>query len=121
MAGRFAALVARARLRSALVPELFDVFLCRNRKDKAVVERIAGWLQEEGLRPWLDQWRIAPGDLWQSALFKGLDDSKACIAFVGPHGLNSWAREELARAQDRAVNDCGFPPVHGAAARCRRA
>jgi hypothetical protein len=65
-------------------------------------------LREQGIRPWLDRWELVAGDTWQQEIREGLAACNACAVFVGPHGLGGWAREELAVAQDRAVNDPGF-------------
>ncbi|MGH8933221.1 MAG: TIR domain-containing protein [Egibacteraceae bacterium] len=90
----------------------FDVFLCHHGADGAVVERIAENVAErlrgKGVQPWLDRWCLAPGDDWQQGIIEGLAASGACAVFVGSHGLGGWAREELAVAQDRAVNDHDF-------------
>ncbi len=34
----------------------FDVFLCHNSQDKPEVKKIAWQLQQQGLKPWLDEW-----------------------------------------------------------------
>ena len=41
---------------------VFDVFLSHNSKDKEVVREIAERLRADGLRVWLDDWQIRPGD-----------------------------------------------------------
>lgn len=40
----------------------YDVFLSHNRKDKPRVIALAERLKEAGLRVWLDDWVIKPGD-----------------------------------------------------------
>ena len=40
----------------------FDVFLSHSSKDKAVVRSIGEQLRSDGLRVWLDDWEIHPGD-----------------------------------------------------------
>ena len=40
----------------------YDVFLSHSAKDKAVVRAVAQRLRGDGLRVWLDEWEIRPGD-----------------------------------------------------------
>ncbi len=55
----------------------FDVFLSHNSKDKPAVETLARRLEDEaGLKPWLDKWNLVPGDPWQEAIEKALDQSR---------------------------------------------
>ena len=86
----------------------FDVFLCHNRADAPAVERIAERLKGEGLNPWLDRWRLAPGGSWQREIAQGLRSSRTCAVLVGAEGLGDWAREELQVAQDRAAKEHAF-------------
>ena len=39
----------------------YDVFLSHNAKDKPRVRRLAGRLQQAGVRVWFDEWNIRPG------------------------------------------------------------
>jgi WD40 repeat protein len=86
----------------------FDVFLSHHSADDTVVERIAGRLRAEGIKPWLDMWCLTPGGNWQQEIAEGLRASAACAVFVGSYGLGNWVRQELAVAQDRAARDHGF-------------
>ena len=40
----------------------FDVFLSHSTKDKAVVRELAARLKQDGVRAWLDEEQIKPGD-----------------------------------------------------------
>ena len=40
----------------------YDVFLSHSSKDKAVVRAVAERLRADGLRVWIDDWEIRPGD-----------------------------------------------------------
>jgi CHASE3 domain sensor protein len=93
---------------AGLALQRFDVFLSHNRRDGAVVERIARRLKRAGLEPWLDKWSLTPGGEWQRELGAGLDASVACAVFVGPHELGAWELQELAVALDRAARQQGF-------------
>src|SRR5689334_20379847 len=41
---------------------IHDVFLSYSNKDKTVVHALAERLRDDGLRVWLDEWEIRPGD-----------------------------------------------------------
>jgi beta-lactamase class D len=47
----------------------YDVFLSYNSLDHGVVEAVARKLQDEGLKPFLDRWNLAPACV-------GVPDSK---------------------------------------------
>jgi hypothetical protein len=38
--------------------EIFDVFLCHNKKDKPEIREISKSLAKEGIKPWLDEEQI---------------------------------------------------------------
>ena len=88
--------------------ERFDIFLSHNSRDKPAVEEIARQLKASNLNPWLDKWQLVPGERWQSALERGLQECPACGVFIGPSGIGDWAREELDAAQNRAAKEPGY-------------
>ena len=92
----------------ATSPQVFDVFLSHNSREKAVVERIAERLKREGIEPWLDNWCLTPGGDWQDELADGLRRSSSCAVFVGPCGIGDWERLELKLATDRMAKDRTF-------------
>ncbi|MGD0946970.1 MAG: toll/interleukin-1 receptor domain-containing protein [Candidatus Binatia bacterium] len=53
-----------------------DVFLSHSAKDKAVVRAIAERLRADGLRVWLDDWEIRPGDSIPAKIEDGLEHSR---------------------------------------------
>jgi hypothetical protein len=55
-----------------------DVFLSHSNADKPLVEKLAIRLQEAGLAPFFDKWHLVPGEPWQEALEKALDESATC-------------------------------------------
>ena len=54
-----------------------DVFLSHSSKDKAVVRVVAERLRKDGLRVWLDDWEIRPGDSIPAKIEDGLEHSRA--------------------------------------------
>lgn len=73
----------------------FDVFLCYNHSDKEEVQKIRRQLQEERIKPWLDEWDLLPGRPWQTALEEQIGQIKSAAVFVGANGIGPWQREEL--------------------------
>jgi hypothetical protein len=83
----------------------YHVFLSHNSADKPAVEELAHRLKKEGLEPWLDKWHLVPGDPWQPAVERALDDCQSCAVFIGPSHLGPWQHEEMRRAIDRRVGE----------------
>jgi hypothetical protein len=76
-------------------PESFDVFLCHNTEDKPEIRRIADDLIKQGIKPWLDEREIKPGELWQAALEEQISTIKSAIVFVGVSGFGPWQDLEM--------------------------
>jgi diguanylate cyclase (GGDEF)-like protein/PAS domain S-box-containing protein len=83
---------------------IFHVFLSHNSADKPAVEALAVRLRKEGIEPWLDKWNLIPGEAWQPAIEKALDDCATCAVFIGPSGMGPWQNEEMRAAIDRRVS-----------------
>src|SRR5436305_11764404 len=77
------------------MPDEFDVFLSRNRRDQPVVEQIGAKLRARGLRVWLDKWELRPGFPWQEGLEAAVQRSRAVAVFVGADGLGAWQEPEM--------------------------
>ncbi len=73
----------------------FDVFLCHNIADKAMVKEIGRQLMDRGILPWLDEWELRPGIPWQNLLEEEISKIKAAAVFVGGEGIGPWQRQEL--------------------------
>lgn len=63
-------------------PPRYDVFLSYNRADEALVARLAERLHAAGLAPWLDTWRLTPGEHWQGEI-EGVRPDTASAPLVG--------------------------------------
>jgi hypothetical protein len=87
----------------------FDVFLSHAHPDAEPVEIIGEALEDRAqLRVWLDRWVLIPGEHWQQAMAKGLNQAKTCAVCVGLHTPQGWFREEIERALNRQTKDKGF-------------
>lgn len=82
----------------------YDVFLCHNSRDKSAVIDIGMQLKKKGIRPWLDQWDLQPGDVWQDHLDEVIAKVKAAAVFVGANGSGPWEVMETRFLLRRFVN-----------------
>src|SRR5438045_2185346 len=76
-------------------PFFFDVFLSHSSKDKAVVRDIADRLRKDGLRVWLDEWVLRPGDSIPAKIEEGLERSRVLVLCMSAQAFGSdWAQLE---------------------------
>jgi TIR domain/WD domain, G-beta repeat len=68
----------------------YDVFLSHNTKDKPAVRELAERLKQDGLRVWLDEWVIQPGDSIPLKIEQGLKQSRTLILIMSQ---NAYASE----------------------------
>ena len=73
----------------------YDVFLSHSAKDKAVVRAVAERLHADGLRVWLDDWEIRPGDSIPAKIEEGLERSRVFVLCLSANAFGSdWAQLE---------------------------
>src|SRR5438552_19102086 len=73
----------------------YDIFLSYSSKDKAVVSTVAERLRADGLRVWLDDWEIRPGDNIPAKIEEGLEHSRVLVLCMSAHAFGSdWAKLE---------------------------
>ena len=73
----------------------YDVFLSHSSKDKAIVRPIAKRLRADGLRVWLDEWEIKPGDSIPAKVEEGLEHSRVLVLCMSADAFGSdWAQLE---------------------------
>jgi len=72
-----------------------DVFLSHSSKDKAIARAIAERLRADGLRIWLDDWEIRPGDNIPAKIEEGLEHSRVLVLCMSANAFSSdWAQLE---------------------------
>jgi hypothetical protein len=77
----------------------YDVFLSHAHENRDWVEAMAQRLEDErGIRVWLDRWRLVPGESWQQAMAKGMDEAATCAIFLGGDTPTGWFRQEIEHA-----------------------
>ena len=92
----------------------FDVFLSHNSKDKPRVRRLAERLKTAGVRVWLDDWVIQPGDDIYLAIEHGLEVSRTLILCMSPNAFGSdWVGLERSTVlfRDPSNADRRFIPL----------
>src|SRR5690349_3187953 len=73
----------------------YDVFLSHSSKDLVVVRGIAERLRADGVRIWLDDWEIRPGDSIPAKIEHGLESSRVLVLCMSAHAFGSdWAQLE---------------------------
>lgn len=95
--------------KSAVRKSRYDVFLSHNTNDKPQVELLAARLvNESGLKPFLDEWHLVPGEPWQEGLEEALSQSASCAVFLGANGLGAWENEEMRVALEERLHNSDF-------------
>jgi WD40 repeat protein/uncharacterized protein YbaR (Trm112 family) len=92
----------------------FDVFLSHNSKDKPLVRRLAERLRAEGVRVWLDEWLIQPGDDIYLTIERGLETSRTLVLCMSPNAFGSdWVGLERSTVlfRDPSNADRRFIPL----------
>ncbi len=90
-------------------PKPFDVFLSHAHVDADVVEKLGARLADEGgLRVWLDQWVLVPGELWEQGLAKALAEAASCAVCIGNKTPTGWFSQEIQRALNRQAKEPSF-------------
>jgi hypothetical protein len=92
----------------------YDVFLSHSAKDKAVVRPLAERLRADGLRVWLDDWEIRPGDSIPAKIEEGLEHSRVLVLCMSAHAFGSdWAQLESStyRFRDPLNKERRFIPL----------
>jgi WD40 repeat protein len=73
----------------------FDIFLSHSSKDKAVVRELAARLKKDGVRVWLDEEQIKPGDSIPAKIEEGLEHSRVLVLCMSANAFGSdWAQLE---------------------------
>lgn len=67
----------------------YDVFLSHRSADKPRVVRLAERLRDAGLRVWLDDWVLRPGDDIYLAIERGLEASRTLVLCMSPAAFGS--------------------------------
>ena len=73
----------------------FDAFLSHSSKDKPIVRPLAERLRKDGVRVWLDEWAIKPGDSIPAKIEEGLERSRLLVLCMSKNAFASdWPQLE---------------------------
>ena len=83
------------------------VFFSYSRNDFYYVKTIAEGLRSANseLEVFIDSESIDVGDLWLEKIQNGIEQSGACLIFLGDSGLGSWQSKEILHVVNRATAD----------------
>lgn len=77
------------------------VFLIYAREDLDAARKLAAELREHGFFPWLDVDEITPGQIWQKAVIRALEESAVALVLISSHlAKKGFVQEELKVALD---------------------
>jgi len=62
-----------------------SIFLLYAREDLESARMLASELKKHGFNPWLDIDEITPGQVWQKAVFRALEESAVALVLVSEH------------------------------------
>ena len=93
------------------------VFLSYSRSDRQFALRLAEDLKNAGMRLWLDQRDIIPGDQWDRAVENALTDCLCVVVILSPSSVNSrnvldevsFALEKSKQIVPILYRDCEVP------------
>jgi len=73
----------------------YDVFLSHSSNDKPVVRELANRLKQDGLRVWVDEWEIQPGDMIGLKIQQGLERSRTLLMVMSSaYFASEWSTLE---------------------------
>ena len=73
----------------------YDVFPSHSSKDKAIVRAVAERLWADGVRVWLDDWEIRPGDSIPAKIEAALEHCRVLVLCMSENAFGSdWAQLE---------------------------
>jgi hypothetical protein len=89
----------------------YDVFLSYSRLDQEKVRDLANELRRRGLRPWMDERQLRPGQLWPRDLEDIIARVPAAALIIGAQ-LGDWQTQEIYAFIQQSVNrGCAVVPV----------
>src|SRR5687768_15475421 len=82
------------------------VFLCHASADKPAVRKLYRYLRSKGMDPWLDEFKLLPGQRWQEEIPKALYASDAIIVLLSKNSITKegYVQREIKFALDKALD-----------------
>ena len=81
------------------------VFLCHASQDKPTVWKLHRYLKQHGVKPWLDQEDLLPGEDWEVEIPKALFASDVILVCLSKNSVNKegFVQKEITFALDKAM------------------
>jgi SAM-dependent methyltransferase len=85
----------------------YHAFISYNSTNRDVARTIRDYLANSGLRVFLDDVDLLPGQKFQETLESALQNSASILVIIGPHGVGPWQTEENYEFQLLKINKKG--------------
>jgi formylglycine-generating enzyme required for sulfatase activity len=87
------------------MPRPLRVFLCHASQDKPTVWKLHRYLKQHGVKPWLDQEDLLPGEDWEVEIPKALYASDVILVCLSKNSVNKegFVQKEITFALDKAM------------------
>ena len=82
----------------------YDVYISNSHTDQLFVEAVVAKLRVSGLRVWLTEQQLRPGQPIEKELSTAMKKAKSAVFFIGTRGLTNWQEKELNWAVSNNVN-----------------
>lgn len=81
------------------------VFLCHASADKPAVHKLYRYLKQRGIKPWLDEVDLLPGENWETVIPEAIFDSDVILVCLSKNSVNKegFVQKEIAFALDKAL------------------
>jgi TIR domain len=79
----------------------YDLFLSYNSRDREDVQAVRLLLASRNVKTFYDRQDLLVGEMWLDKLQSAVVGSRAVAVFIGPGGLGTWQKREMALALDR--------------------
>ncbi len=73
----------------------YDVYISHSSTDLPFVEIIVNELKLKGIKTWLTDQQIRPGQSMEEELSSAMKKSKSAVFFIGSRGITNWQEKEL--------------------------
>ena len=82
----------------------YDVYISNSHTDQLFVEAVVDKLRVSGLRVWLTERQLRPGQPIEKELSTAMKKAKSAVFFIGTRGLTNWQEKELNWAVSNNIN-----------------
>jgi nucleoside 2-deoxyribosyltransferase len=77
----------------------YSVFVSHSTRDFRIVSALARVLSQFGIRPFLAEWYLTPGQRLDKKVFREIDTAHCVVVFITQNGLRStWVQQEIGYA-----------------------